>query len=93
MKDLDWQDLAACRGYDQDWWFRPGVADRPGDPPQSDPYEEAARCVCASCPVRETCLTFGLKEKWGIWGGMDREERRLERIRRTAKARKARKAS
>ncbi|MFC7327692.1 WhiB family transcriptional regulator [Marinactinospora rubrisoli] len=32
---------------------------------------EAAKAVCADCPVREQCLADALerREPWGVWGG------------------------
>lgn len=39
---------------------------------------EAAKRVCAGCPVRQECLDYSLKagEKWGVWGGLSEVERR-----------------
>ncbi|KIH99870.1 DNA-binding protein [Streptomonospora alba] len=32
---------------------------------------EAAKAICADCPVREQCLADALerREPWGVWGG------------------------
>jgi len=32
---------------------------------------EAAKAVCAECPVKEQCLSDALerREPWGVWGG------------------------
>ncbi|MDS1272552.1 WhiB family transcriptional regulator [Lipingzhangella sp. LS1_29] len=32
---------------------------------------EAAKTLCADCPVRQQCLTGALerREPWGVWGG------------------------
>jgi WhiB family redox-sensing transcriptional regulator len=40
---------------------------------------QEAKEVCASCPVRQSCLAFALdsRQGYGIWGGYDEEERRL----------------
>lgn len=35
--------------------------------------------VCAVCPVRVDCLDFGLRERYGIWGG--KAERARQKIR------------
>ena len=46
---------------------------------------EAARRICANCPVKEPCLEYALatREKEGVWGGFTaRERRRLVRQRR-----------
>lgn len=36
------------------------------------------RMICAACPVRAECLVEAIlnDEKWGIWGGLSRNERR-----------------
>jgi len=36
-----------------------------------------AKKICATCPVREECLEFGLTEPIGIWGGLTPKERRI----------------
>jgi WhiB family redox-sensing transcriptional regulator len=36
----------------------------------------AAKAICATCPVRKHCLSAGLNEAFGIWGGLTTEERR-----------------
>lgn len=46
--------------------------------------EEAAKTVCASCPVLEACRSYALGgpgwwESDGVWGGMTVEERRAKR--------------
>ena len=39
---------------------------------------EVARKICGTCPVKEHCLEYALRngEKFGIWGGMSERERR-----------------
>ena len=70
-----WQDAAACRGEDLMLFFGPDGERQP----ERDIRERKAKAVCASCPVRERCLTFALDthQDFGIWGGLDDEERRL----------------
>lgn len=42
----------------------------------------AAKAMCASCPVRVQCAEYGMKhEVYGIWGGITEGERR--RVRRS----------
>jgi hypothetical protein len=36
-----------------------------------------AKAICATCPVSKQCLSAGLNEAWGIWGGLTPQERRL----------------
>lgn len=40
---------------------------------------DQARAICARCPVREACLTAGMAEEHGIWGGLTPSERRVLR--------------
>lgn len=49
-----------CRVNDPDLWF----ADTPAD-------LEAAKGLCAGCPVLAECLAGALtrREPWGVWGG------------------------
>ena len=49
-----------CRVNDPDLWF----AESPAD-------VEAAKALCASCPLRGACLDGALErgEPWGVWGG------------------------
>lgn len=73
----DWMEHAACRGIDPNLFFptRPEGAGTGGE-------VEAAKKVCAGCPVREECLEYALDngEKFGIFGGKsERERRRLRR--------------
>jgi len=71
-----WQDEALCAGMDPDLFF-----------PERGDMEtvNAAKAVCAGCPVRSECLELGIHEKFGIWGGTTERERRiLRRSRRSA---------
>lgn len=47
---------------------------------------DAARAVCAVCPVRAECLEYALRigERYGIWGGTSERERRVLRRERRA---------
>lgn len=78
----EWQERAQCRDME------PGVFQ--ADEPEYD--EAAALAACASCVVREACLTTtleaegtaGVKQRFGIFGGMlpgdrSRLERRVRR--------------
>ena len=65
-----WRERAACR-------------DGPGGDFFPDLYHyrggletAAAKAICATCPVRKHCLSAGLNEAFGIWGGLTTEERR-----------------
>ncbi|HUP86173.1 MAG TPA: WhiB family transcriptional regulator [Acidimicrobiales bacterium] len=46
---------------------------------------ETARQLCATCPVKEACLEYALRNRidHGVWGGAsERERRRILRQRR-----------
>lgn len=50
---------------------------------------EVARRICATCPVKEPCLEYALRNgiDHGVWGGAsERERRRIARRRRLERA-------
>jgi WhiB family redox-sensing transcriptional regulator len=53
---------------------------------------EAARQICAGCPVREPCLDYAISHgiTHGIWGGLAERDRRALRSRHTVAARQER---
>ena len=65
-EDKHWRFSAAC--VDQ-WALFDSVEDYNGR--DHYPFLEAAREVCASCPVSDECRTFARrnKEVQGIWAG------------------------
>ena len=69
---MDWRDRAACRDADRDLFFPIGRDDV--DRPEID----AAREICARCPVLDDCLAYALatRQPDGVWGGMTTTERR-----------------
>jgi WhiB family transcriptional regulator, redox-sensing transcriptional regulator len=68
----DWRAAAACQDTDPDLFFPVSGSG------QSLDQAEQAKAVCASCPVRPSCLAFALRtgQAHGIWGGLTEEERR-----------------
>lgn len=77
-----WRRDAACADQDPDLFFA-------GDETSVD----AAKQVCARCPVRTACLETALavNEMHGVWGGMaEGERRRLIRRRRRDRGRRRR---
>jgi WhiB family redox-sensing transcriptional regulator len=70
-----WMRNAACRGRGLDVFFD-------DDPARAD----AARAICADCPVRAECLEFALADRsvTGIWAGTDDAQRRTIRRKRRA---------
>ena len=69
----DWQLAGACRGEDPALFFHPE-----GERGQSrTARENAAKVVCATCPVLAQCAAHALavREPYGVWGGMTEDER------------------
>lgn len=68
--DRFWRDHAACRGCDPDLFH-----------PRRGQDITAAKAVCATCPVVDTCLEWALEnnETMGVWGGRSERERRAMR--------------
>ena len=86
-EQLDWQEDAACRKYDNELFFGPEQGE---SELEKQAREMRAKAVCHSCPVREPCLEFAMEtnQKYGIWGGhTDKERASLKR--RRARARRA----
>jgi len=80
-EDIDWQTEAACRGADANLFFSPTHQETKEE---KHAREAQAKSVCASCPVREQCLSFALatREPHGIWGGLNEIERKQVMARR-----------
>jgi WhiB family transcriptional regulator, redox-sensing transcriptional regulator len=62
-----WRDQAACLevvSADYDPFF--------ADTPQ---LQAEAIAICATCPVRDACLTFAVRtgQQYGIWGGQPQQ--------------------
>lgn len=78
--ELQWMRDGNCRNY-------PPAAFFPSDGVGVD----AARRICASCPVQDRCLEYALTNRidHGVWGGSSERERRriLKRRRQEAAAR------
>lgn len=77
-----WQQRASCRGQLADGelnWF-----------PEQGHSGQAAKAVCAGCPVRSECLDYArtLNITDGVWGGASPEERRAPRRRRRPRVRR-----
>jgi WhiB family redox-sensing transcriptional regulator len=72
MNARSWRDLAACRDVvstDYDPFFA-----------ESKGLQAQAIAICATCLVRDDCLTFAVRtgQQYGIWGGqLERIVRRL----------------
>ncbi|MGW6979699.1 WhiB family transcriptional regulator [Streptomyces sp. NPDC054932] len=79
-----WQTEAACRGLGSRRFFHP-EGERGEDRAARD---EAAKEICAGCPVQSECLRHALSagETYGVWGGLTEEERRTRAARRSVGA-------
>jgi WhiB family redox-sensing transcriptional regulator len=75
---VTWHALAACRGHDTALFFPPGDDDGRATKPGA---YVAAREICAACPVAVPCLAAGMREPYGMWGGLSPSERRRRRRR------------
>lgn len=70
---LAWQEDARCAVDDEDIlniFF--------SDEDDEVDNTEIAKIICASCPVRRSCLQYALngEERFGVWGGSDEVSRR-----------------
>lgn len=71
LTDDEWMSDAACKGMTH--LFFPTPAERPQT---RERREEAAREVCATCPVMVTCRDFARDQhEYGLWGGESEDER------------------
>jgi len=72
---LDWTDAAACRNSEGSLFYSADSSERKEERLER---EKLAKKICASCGVRDECLTAAISrhESYGIWGGMNEFERR-----------------
>lgn len=68
--DTDWAELAVCAQQENLDICFPEVS-------TNHPQWREAKEMCATCPVRNQCLEYALRndERWGVWGGLLPEER------------------
>ena len=71
--EWEWQESAACRELPTEMFF---YTDGERGPRRKN-RENAAKAVCASCPVLQACRkqALALAEPYGIWGGLTEEDR------------------
>ena len=73
MEEWEWQYKGACRDLDPEAFFHPDGERGP----RRRNRENAAKAVCASCPVIAACRAHALavQEPYGIWGGLSEDDR------------------
>ena len=69
----EWQYEGSCRLMDSEMFFHPDGERGP----RRRNRENAAKAVCASCPVIQACRAHALavQEPYGIWGGLSEDDR------------------
>jgi WhiB family transcriptional regulator, redox-sensing transcriptional regulator len=69
----DWQYQGACRTLPSEMFFHPDGERGP----RRRNRENAAKAICATCPVLIRCREHALavQEPYGIWGGLSEEDR------------------
>jgi WhiB family redox-sensing transcriptional regulator len=73
MEEWEWQYKGACRDLDPEAFFHPDGERGP----RRRNRENAAKAVCATCPVIAACRAHALavQEPYGIWGGLSEDDR------------------
>jgi WhiB family transcriptional regulator, redox-sensing transcriptional regulator len=71
VTDMAWADDGDCQYADPELWF-PAPGER----------AEAAKSICAQCPVKAECLAYAMprSELEGIWGGTSQRQRARMRV-------------
>ncbi len=69
IRSWPWARLAACRDTSVDFYIE-------GKSRAVMREIERAKALCATCPMRLSCLEAGLEERYGIWGATTPRERR-----------------
>lgn len=64
----DWRRKAHCLGMDTNMFY-----------PERGEAVKLRKAVCVGCPVRAQCLEAGMREHFGVWGGLSEQERRRMR--------------
>ena len=74
--DRPWLRAAACRGRDQSRAFYPPMHHESRE--ERAQREQMAKTICMGCPVQAACREYalGIREPFGIWGGLTEYERR-----------------
>lgn len=81
MSEHEWMEQARCREVGLHFFF-PDVM----PPKEMTAAVKQAKRVCGKCEVAAECLSYGMNETFGIWGGTTPMERRVLRKRARAVA-------
>ena len=76
LADLwEWQYEGACQDLPSEMFFHP-EGERG---PRRRNRENAAKAVCATCPVIQQCRdqALSIQEPYGIWGGLSEDDRTM----------------
>ena len=65
----EWMSDSLCKNLAGDIWFPPFEATNP------EQYYAIAKTICNVCPVWKECLDIGIKETYGVWGGLTPQDR------------------
>lgn len=73
MTSMNWRLRGACRDEDPELFFPVAISG-----PAAVAQENAAKAVCARCPVSSDCLSEALQmgQTHGVWGGASPAELR-----------------
>ena len=73
IEDWEWQHEGSCRTLPSEMFFHPDGERGP----RRRNRENAAKAVCATCPVMQRCRQHALanQEPYGIWGGLSEDDR------------------
>ncbi len=69
-----WQQRAPCRSYPWLFYMPTTTHERKS---AREARQMQAKAICNTCSVKAECLTQGLTERHGIWGGLTEDERKL----------------
>lgn len=74
VSSYEWQERGLCRGKAVEQFFTEDIEE--GQRARRE-RADAAKAVCAACPVMQRCLQHAMSvpESFGIWGGTTPSER------------------
>ncbi len=75
FQSQDWMVNAACRPDNRPPWISEYDWTNMFFPERGESSAEAEE-ICGFCPAVDNCLSYGMSEKFGIWGGLRTSQRR-----------------